>query len=192
MAAIVDPKEVGALLRAIDGYNGDIITKCALKLTPLVFLRPGELHSAEWSEIDFRKGVWTIPAAKMKMRRDHVVPLSTQAMAVLKDIQPITGSWRYVFPSARTKDRPMSNVTVLAALRRMGYDKEEMTAHGFRTIASTLLHDNGFESAHIEMQLAHVERNRVKGVYNRAEYLEQRRAMMTWWANFLDKLRDDI
>ncbi|MDR2884320.1 MAG: tyrosine-type recombinase/integrase [Deferribacteraceae bacterium] len=192
MATITNPAEVGALLRAIDSYVGDFVTKCALKLTPYVMLRPGELRNAEWSEIDFEKKLWKIHAKKMKMRRDHIVPLSPQVIAIFEEIRPVTGQWRYIFPSVRTKDRPMSNVTVLAALRRMGYTKDEMTAHGFRAMASTLLHENGFDTAHIEVQLAHAERNKVKAAYNHAEYLPQRTEMMTWWANFLDKLRDGI
>ena len=153
-------------------------------------LRPGELRNAEWSEIDFDKKQWKIPTEKMKMRRDHIVPLSKQVVAIFKEIQPLTGKWKYVFPSLRTKDRPISNVTVLAALRRMGYTKEEMTAHGFRAMASTLLHENGFESAVIEIQLAHAERNKVKAAYNHAEYLDKRTEMMQWWADYLDKLKN--
>lgn len=189
MAAITDPNEVGGLLRAIDTYNGDFVTLCALKLTPYVMLRPGELRRAEWSEIDFAKKQWRIPAEKMKMRRIHIVPLAEQAIAILKQIHPVTGHGKYVFPSVRTKDRPMSENTVLAALRRMGFTKDEMTAHGFRAMASTLLHENGFKSEIIEVQLAHAERNKVKAAYNHAEYLKERTEMMTWWANYLDELK---
>ena len=189
MAAITDPKEVGGLLRAIDAYNGDFVTLCALKLTPYVMLRPGELRRAEWSEIDFEKKQWRIPAEKMKMRRIHIIPLAEQAISILKQIQPLTGNGKYVFPSVRTKDRPMSENTVTAALRRMGFTKQEMTAHGFRGMASTLLYENGFKSEIIEMQLAHAERNQVKAAYNHAEYLKERTEMMTWWANYLDGLK---
>jgi integrase len=192
MAAITDTKEIGGLLRAIESYNGDIVTQMALKLSPYVMLRPGELRQAEWSEIDLEKRQWKIPAGKMKMKRVHIIPLSTQVVEMLQEIQPITGKWRYVFPSIRTKERPISNNTVNGALRRMGYTKEEMTAHGFRAMASTLLHENGFDSAIIEVQLAHAERNKVKAAYNHAQYLPQRVEMMQWWSDFLDKLRDDM
>lgn len=132
MATITDPKEVGSLLRAIDGYTGDFVTKCALRLTPYVMLRPGELRHAEWSEIDSVKKQWRIPAEKMKMRRIHIVPLAEQVIAIFKQIQPVTGQGKYVFPSVRSKDRAMSENTITAALRRMGFTKEEITAHGFR------------------------------------------------------------
>ncbi len=190
MAAITNPVEIGGLLRAIDGYTGDTVTRAALKLSPYVMLRPGELRGAEWSEIDLEKKQWKIPAEKMKMKRPHIIPLSEQAVAILQNIQLITGKWKYVFPSLRTKDRSISNNTINGALRRMGYTKDEMTAHGFRAMASTLLHENGFDTDHIEMQLAHTERNRVKAAYNHAEYLEQRTKMMQWWANYLDELRE--
>ncbi|MCD8554129.1 tyrosine-type recombinase/integrase [Seleniivibrio sp.] len=189
MATITETDEIGGLMRAIDSYTGDIVTKCALRLTPYVMLRPGELRQAEWSEIDLHAGLWKIPAEKMKMRRPHIIPLSKQAVSILKEIQPLTGQWKYVFPNARSKERPMSNVTILSALRRMGYTKEEMTAHGFRAMASTLLHEKGYESAIIEMQLAHVERNKVKGAYNHAEYLDKRTVMMQEWADYLDGLK---
>jgi len=189
MATIVDPKEIGALLRAMDSYTGEFVTKCALRLTPYVMLRPGELRKAEWLEIDFDKKQRKIPAFKMKMRRNHIVPLSKQVIEILKEIEPLTGTWKYIFPSLRTKDRPISDVTVLAALRRIGYTKDEITTHGFRAMASTLLHENGFDTAHIEVQLAHAERNTVKAAYNHAEYLPQRTQMMQWWADYLDGLR---
>lgn len=192
MARITDPKKIGALLRAIDGYDGSIETKCALRIAPYVMLRPVELRSAEWSEIDFDKKQWKIPAKKMKMKRPHIVPLSEQAITILRDMQPVTGQWKYVFPSLCSKERPISNNTINGALRRMGYSKEEMTAHGFRAMASTLLHENGFESSHIEAQLAHAERNKVKAAYNHAEYLEQRAEMLHWWADYLDSLKDSV
>jgi integrase len=191
MAAITDPKGVGGLLRAIDDYQGDFVTKGALKLTPYVMLRPGELRAAEWSEIDLKKKQWKIPAVKMKMARPHLVPLSSQAVKIFKTMQPITGQGEYVFPSVRSKDRPMSENTITAALRRMGFTKEEMTAHGFRGMASTLLHENGFKSEVIEAQLAHAERNKVKAAYNHAEYLAERTEMMQKWADYLDGLKNN-
>lgn len=138
-AALTEPKEIGELLRAIEGYSGSLITKCAMQLAPLVFLRPGELRNAEWVEIDLDKCEWNIPAAKMKMRQPHLIPLASQAVTILREIQALTGQGRYVFPSARTSERPMSNNAVLAALRRMGYEKEEMSGHGFRAMARTIL-----------------------------------------------------
>lgn len=189
MATITNPINVGELLRAIENYSGDIVTKCALKLTPYVMLRPGELRQAEWNEINLELKQWKIPASKMKMRRDHIIPLSTQSISILKEIQGLTGQWKYVFPSKLSKERPMSNNTINTALRRMDYDKEEMTAHGFRAMASTLLHEKGYDSAIIEMQLAHAERNKVKASYNHAEYLDKRIVMMQEWADYLDKLK---
>ena len=178
MATITDPKEVGALMGAIDAYPGDTVTYCALRLSPLVFLRPGELRAGEWAEIDFEQKLWKIPGSRMKMKKTHIVSLSDQALAILKEIHGLTGSGKYIFPSVRSKQRPMSNVTVLAALRRMGYEKDEMCVHGFRGMASTLLHENRFPSEIVEMQLAHAERNKVKAAYNHAEYLTERIAMM--------------
>jgi integrase len=189
MATITDPKKIGELLRAIDGYEGTPVAKCALKLAPLVFVRPGELRHAEWVEIDLDKAEWRIPAEKMKMKNPHIVPLSTQAVEILNEIQPITGMGRYVFPSVRTYSRPMSNNTVLAALRRMGYTKEEMSGHGFRAMASTVLHEQGWPSDIIERQLAHAERNSIKAAYNHAQHLPERRKMMQAWADYLDTLR---
>ncbi len=188
-ASLTDPKEVGALLRAIDGFTGAFTTRCALRLAPLVFVRPGELRHAEWTEFDFDKAEWRIPAGKMKMKEQHIVPLSHQAIAILREIQPLTGSGRYVFPSERTRARPMSENTVNAALRRLGYTKEEMTGHGFRSMASTLLHEIGYPHAVIERQLAHGERNKVSASYNFAEYLPERRKMMQEWADYLDALK---
>jgi integrase len=189
MAAITDPKKIGGLLRAIDGYDGHIATKCALQLAPLVFVRPGELRHAEWSEIDLENAEWKIPQAKMKMRQTHIVPLSRQAIDVFKTIQPFTGQGKYVFPSLRTGTRPMSNNTILAALRRMGYPKDEMTGHGFRAMASTVLHEQSWPSHVIERQLAHGERNSVKAAYNHAQYLPERRKMMQAWADYLYVLK---
>ncbi|QDZ29557.1 integrase arm-type DNA-binding domain-containing protein [Noviherbaspirillum sp. UKPF54] len=187
-ASLTDPKQVGALLRALRGYRGAFVTGCALRLAPLVFLRPGELRHAEWSEINLDAAEWRIPAAKMKMRQLHIVPLSTQAVAVLRELQPLTGHRKYVFPSVRTSDRPMSENTVLGALRRLGYEKQEMTGHGFRSMASTLLNEHGWSADAIERQLAHAERDSIRAAYNYAEFLPERRRMMQWWADYLDKL----
>jgi len=190
MAAITDPKKIGGLLRAIEGYDGHIVTKCALQLAPLVFVRPGELRHAEWLEIDLDNAEWKIPAEKMKMNLAHIVPLSKQAVDILKEIEPVTGDREYVFPSLRSAQRAMSNNTVLAALRRMGYSKDEMTGHGFRSMASTILHEQGWPSDVIERQLAHTERNSVKAAYNHAEYLPERREMMQAWADYLEALKE--
>ncbi|WP_026836362.1 tyrosine-type recombinase/integrase [Limisalsivibrio acetivorans] len=189
MATITRPTDVGELLRAISGYQGSYTVHCALKLTPYVFLRPGELRQGEWSEIDLENAVWKIPAEKMKMNRPHIIPLSRQAIEILKGLYPVTSQWRYIFPSQRSKERPMSNATITAALRRLDYSKEEMSAHGFRAMASTLLHENGWRSDIIEMQLAHAERNKVKAAYNYAQHLDERARMMQWWADYLDKLK---
>jgi len=189
--SITDPDSLGKLLCQIDGYEGSEIARCALRLAPLVFVRPGELRHAEWSEINLDGGEWRIPAVKMKMREQHIVPLSTQAVAILRDLLPLTGSGSYVFPSVRTDTRPMSENTVNAALRRLGYTKDEMTGHGFRSVASTLLHEQGWPSAAIERQLAHGERNKVKAAYNYAQYLEERREMMQSWSDYLDGLKSE-
>jgi len=192
MATITDPKQISELLRVIDGYEGHLITKCALRFAPLVFVRPGELRQAEWQEINFDQAEWKIPAEKMKMRISHIVPLSTQAIEILKEIEPLTGRSRYVFPSLRTAERPMSNNTVLAALRRLGYAKEEMSGHGFRAMASTVLHEQGWRSDIIERQLAHAERNSIKAAYNHAQHLPERRRMMQAWADYLGMLKEQI
>ncbi len=189
MATITSPDKIGELMRAIDGYQGNLITRCALKFAPLTFVRPGELRHAEWVEINIEEQVWKIPAEKMKMRSVHIVPLSRQAIVVLEEILPLTGDGKYVFPSLRTGSRPMSENTVLAALRRMGYAKEEMTGHGFRGMASTVLHEKGWSTDVIERQLAHAESNSVKAAYNHAQHLPERRKMMQWWADYLDDLK---
>ncbi len=189
MATITDPKKIGGLLRAIDGYKGTPVAECALRLAPLLFVRPGELRHAEWAEIDLDAAEWRIPAEKMKMKDPHIVPLSSQAVKVFREIHPITGRGRYVFPSVRTNLRPMSENTVLAALRRMGYTKDEMTGHGFRAMASTVLHEQGWPSDIIERQLAHAERNSIKAAYNHAQHLPERRKMMQAWADYLGKLK---
>ncbi|MHC1710806.1 MAG: tyrosine-type recombinase/integrase [Solidesulfovibrio sp.] len=188
-ASVTDPKEVAALLRTIDTYQGSFVTMCALRLAPMTFVRPGELRHAEWSEIDLDKAEWRIPAAKMKMREQHIVPLSRQAVALLRELHPLTGAGCYVFPSVRTSARPMSENTVNAALRRLGYSKEEMTGHGFRSMASTLLNEMGWNRDAIERQLAHAERNSIRAAYNFAEFLPERRKMMQGWADYLDKLK---
>lgn len=196
-ASILEPKRIGALLRAIDGYQGFFVTKSALRLAPLVFVRPGELRQAQWGEIDFDKAEWRIPAARMKMREQHIVPLSRQAVEILRELEPLTNheivakpnTPRFVFPSTRSRERAMSNNAVLAALRRMGYTTEEMTGHGFRSMASTLLHEEGWNHQVIERQLAHAERNAVSAAYNFAEHLPERRKMMQAWADYLDALK---
>ncbi len=187
-ASITEPKAIGELLRAISGYKGSFITQCALRLAPLVFVRPGELRRAEWVELDLDAAEWRIPASKMKMRVIHVVPLSSQAVSVLRELRPLTGSGKYVFPGMRTKDRPMSENTVLAALRRMGYGTNDMTGHGFRSMASTILNEQGWNRDAIERQLAHAERDNVRAAYNYAEHLPERRRMMQAWAEYLDTL----
>jgi integrase len=188
-AAITDPTKVGALLRAIDGYAGQHVTRCALRLAPLLFVRPGELRAMEWAELDLDAAEWRIPAHRMKMREAHVVPLSTQAVAILRELQPLTGRGRYCFPSLRTAAAPMSENTVNAALRALGYDKDTMTGHGFRAMASTRLNELGWSPDVIERQLAHAERNKVRAAYNRAQYMAERRRMMQAWSDYLDGLR---
>ena len=188
-ASITDPTRIGQLLRAMDGYEGTFIARAALRLAPLVFVRPGELRRAEWSEIDLDAAEWHIPAARMKMRAPHVVPLSKQAVAILRELHPLTGVGTLVFPGVRDIKRPMSENTILAALRRMGYSGDEMTGHGFRSMASTLLNEQGWNRDAIERQLAHAERDSVRAAYNYAEFLPERRKMMQAWADYLDTLR---
>ncbi|MGH8292764.1 MAG: tyrosine-type recombinase/integrase [Gammaproteobacteria bacterium] len=189
-ASITDPDRIGELLRAIDSYTGYYVTRAALQLAPLTFVRPGELRQAEWSEFDLDAAEWRIPAARMKMGALHIVPLARQAVAILHDLQPLTGSGRLVFPSLRTRERPMSENTVNAALRRLGYSKDEMTGHGFRSMASTLLNEQGWQPDVIERQLAHAERNAVRAAYNYAEHVPERRKMMQAWADYLSSLRE--
>lgn len=188
-ASVTEPGRVGELLRTIDGYTGQHATRCALKLAPLVFVRPGELRKAEWSEFDLDQAQWRIPAARMKMGELHIVPLSTQAVAVLRELKPLTGRGQYLFPSLRAPMEPMSDNTINAALRRMGYSKDEMTGHGFRAMASTRLNELGWDADVIERQLAHAPRNKVRAAYNRAQYLDERKKMMQAWADYLDGLR---
>jgi len=197
MAAITDPKRVGELLRAIEAYKGMPITRSALQLAPLVFVRPGELRKAEWAEFDLDAAEWRIPAERMKRTKQeklsgsaHVVPLSRQAMSVLRELHPLTGHGRYLFPSPRTGERPMSDNGVLSALRRMGFPKDEMTGHGFRAMARTLLAERlGVDEAVIEAQLAHAVKDSLGRAYNRTEFIDQRRKMLQMWAEYLDKLR---
>jgi integrase len=187
--AIVDPARIGELMRAIAGYRGDTSTEFALKLLPLTFVRPGELRLAEWSEFNLKAAEWRIPAPRMKMRELHLVPLSSQAIALFKDLHVLTGSGRLVFPSIRSKDRTISDNTLNAALRRLGFGGDEMVAHGFRSMASTCLNEQGWHPDLIELQLAHAERNESRGAYNRAQRLPERRRMMQAWADYLDELR---
>ena len=186
-AALTDPAEIGALLRAIDGYEGQPVTKAALKLAPLVFVRPGESRGARWSEFDLDAGEWRIPAERMKVRETHNVPLCRQAVAILRNLYSLTGREEFVFPSVLSATRPMSNNTVNSALRRLGYSKDQMTGHGFRAMASTLLNEHGFAPDVIELQLAHAERNKVRAAYNRAKRLADRKLMMQAWGDFLDR-----
>lgn len=191
-SAITDPLAIGAMLRAIDGYDGHPVTLAALRLAPLVFVRPGELRQAEWNEIDFEQAEWRIPGAKMKMGQPHRVPLSGQALTILRDLHLITGSGRFVFPSIRSSVRPMSENTLNAALRRLGYSKDEATTHGFRSMAAVRLNEMGRWNADaIERQLAHQEPNAVRRAYTHAaEYWPERREMMQVWADHLDAWRD--
>jgi integrase len=190
-AALTDPVRVGELLRAVDGYQGDTTTTAALKLAPLLFVRPGELRGAEWREFDLDgpEPLWRIPGKRMKMGTPHVVPLSRQAVEILTGLRAVSHTTKYLLPSLRTRDRPMSENTLNAALCRLGYSSEQMTAHGFRATASTLLNEQGFPPDIIELQLAHIERNKVRAAYNRAERLAERRKMMQAWADYLDGLK---
>ena len=189
MATITDPKEIAGLLRSIDDYRGSIVTRCALQLAPLFFVRPGELRQAEWSEFNLETAEWRIPAEKMKAGVLHIVPLSRQALGVLREIHPLTGHGRYVFPSPRTDSRPMSSNAILSALRRMGFAKDEMSGHGFRSMASTLLNEQGWNRDAIERQLAHAERNSVRAAYNYAEFMPERKKMMQAWADYLEEIK---
>jgi integrase len=197
-AAITDPAKLGELLRAIDAYSGTPVVRAALALAPLVFLRPNELRRAEWGEFDLDAAMWTIPSIRMKGRlraklsgTPHIVPLAPQAVAILRELQPITGEGRYVFPGPLTAERPMSDNAILTALRRMGFPKEEVTGHGFRATARTLLAERlDIQPEVIEAQLAHAVGDALGRAYNRTKFLEQRRRMMVAWANYLYALRD--
>ena len=189
LAAITKPKEVGALMLAVDDYKGSVVVRAALLFSALTFCRPGEIRHAEWSEVDFDRAEWTIPAEKMKGRIEHRVPLSRQAIEVLHGISPYTRNGKYVFPTPRSNNRPLSENGVLSALRNMGYTKEQMTAHGFRSMASTLLNELGHRPDAIEAQLAHKGADKIRATYNRAEYMEERRNLMQSWADYLDELK---
>jgi len=189
--AITEPKPLGQLLRDIEAYGGNFVVRTALQLQPLIFARPANLAQAEWDEFDLDAAEWRIAADKMKMKDAHIVPLSTQAVALLRDIHPLTGNQRYVFASNQGKngEKHISRESIGAAIRRMGYQGQH-TAHGFRTTASTLLHEHGFHSDMIERQLSHAERNQVKAAYNRAQHLPERRQMMQQWSDYLDGLKN--
>ena len=191
LSAIVEPRRVGELLRAIDSYSGTSLTRLALALSPHVFVRPGELRQAEWSEFDFDANVWRIPAARMKKRREHVVPLSRQALAILGELRALTGGGgRLVFPAMGKRDRPMSENTATAALRRMGFGAQEMTAHGFRALASTLLNESGkWHPDAIERALAHRDSDQVRAAYHRGAHWEERVRLAEWWSDHIDLLR---
>jgi integrase len=190
LSAIVDAKRVGDLLRAIKGYEGQPATKLALELLPHVFVRPGELRQAEWSEVDFQTAVWRLPAARMKMRREHAVPLSKQSVVILERACAISGAGHFVFPAIGKRGRPLSENTMTQALRRMGFPAEEMTAHGFRAMASTLLNESGkWSSDAIERALAHSDRNQVRAAYHRGAHWSERVAMAQWWSDHLDFLQ---
>lgn len=193
-AAITEPAEVGAFMRAVYSYKGSFIVQCALKLSPLFFVRPIELRTGEWKEMSFKNALWTIPKEKMKMRKisdnDHIVPLCTQAIEILKQLYRLTGSGRYIFPSAVGSDRPMSENAILTAIRRMGYEKNEMTGHGVRAMARTILDEVlHVRVDYIEHQLAHAVRDPNGRAYNRTAHLAERRKMMQQWADYLDELR---
>ena len=190
-ATITDPAEVGHLLRAIDEYAGEPSICFALKMLPFVFVRSVELRGAEWSEIDLDAAEWTIPSERMKMKRPHVVPLAGQVLALLDNLRSLTGEGRYLFPSLYSASRHISDVGLLNAIRRMGYAKGVMTIHGFRSMASTLLNEQGYRADVIEAQLAHGEKNAIRAAYNHAEYLPERRRMMQEWADYLDELKTD-
>ena len=192
MSAIINPREAGALMRAIEGYAGSGVVRCALKLSALTFVRPGELRQGEWAGVDFAAAEWRLGAAEMKMKNPHIVPLSRQALEVLEVLHKFSGHGRYMFPSIRTMERPMSDMTVGAALRALGFSGDVMTPHGFRAMANSLLAEQGWSTDAIERQLAHAERNQVRAAYHRSEHLEERRRMMQAWADYLDALRSAV
>jgi integrase len=188
-AALLEPEEIGGLMRAIRSYSGDPIVRLALEFSAHVFQRPGEVRQANWSEIDFERAIWTIPAERMKMRLPHRVPLSPEAKAILQELREMTGSGKFVFPSLRSPKRPMSENTVNAALRRMGYTSDEMTAHGYRAMASTQLNESGhFSEDAIERSLAHKDKNHIRGVYDRGKRWDERVALHNWWSEKLQEL----
>jgi integrase len=186
--ARIEERELPALLRAIEGYQGTPITRLAMKLLALTFVRTTELIGARWDEIDLNAAQWKVPASRMKMKTEHIVPLAPQAVQILRVLYPLTGTADLLFPGERDRTKPISNNTILAAIDRMGF-KGRMTGHGFRGLASTILHEHGHEHEHIELQLAHAPRNRVSAAYNHARHLAARRALMCWWADYLDVAR---
>jgi integrase len=187
-AALTDPKEVGQLMRCIDAYQGTLVVQCALKISPLLFQRPGEIRQMEWKDVDLAAREWRPFVTKTSAL--HLVPLSTQAVTILEAVKPLTGSGRYVFPSSRGDQRPMSENTIRTALLTMGYESDTMTAHGFRGMASTLLNEQGWSPDAIERQLCHMPKDQVRAAYNRAQYLDERRRMMQAWADYLDGLKN--
>jgi integrase len=188
--AIVEPRAVGQLLRAIDGFDGQPATQAALRIAPYVFARPGELRAATWAEVHLDEATWRIPGARMKMRDAHIVPLARQVVTILRELHKLTGHGRFLFPAIGPAERPISANTLNSALRRLGYAKTEMTAHGFRSLASTLLNERGVHPDLIELQLAH-KSDTVRAIYNRAQHLDARRKMMQNWADYLDELKAD-
>lgn len=200
-ASIIEPVAVGELLRAIDGFQGQPVTLAALQLAPLLFQRPGELRAAEWAELDLDAAEWRIPAKRRKLRKSakenprtppHVVPLSRQALGIVRDLQRLTGHSRFLFPGVRDPKRPMSENTINAALRRLGYTTEQMTGHGFRHMASTRLNELGWNPDAIERQLSHRDRDAIRGTYNLAQYMDERRRMMQAWSDYLEQLRSGV
>lgn len=197
-AAIKKPDELKDLVLAMDSFRGTFVVKCAIKLSLLVMLRPGELRHGNWDEIDFDNEVWIIPASRMKARKTtkeenlttHIVPLSTQALEILRELKPLTGRFPYIFTGARNRNRPMSENAVNAALRSLGFSNEQMTAHGFRATASTFLNEMGFNPDAIEAQLAHKDKNEIRAAYNRAQYLDERRIMLQSWADYINNLKE--
>lgn len=190
LAAITDPAAVGELLRKIDSYEGNFFVSCVLRIAPLVFVRAGELVKAEWEEFDFKAAEWRIPASKMKMKQMHIVPLSRQALAILEELRVVSGNEQHVFPAARGDAPHLQTTTPLRALQRLGYAKGEITFHGLRSMASTLLNELGYNRDWIERQLAHSESNSVRAAYNYAEYLPERRKMMQEWSDYLTELKE--
>jgi len=188
-STILDQAKISKLLHDMYNYNGHVVVQHALKLLPLVFVRPGELRHAEWSEINWPESQWRIPADKMKMNLPHIIPLARQSVEILKSLYKFTGGHKFLFPGQRGNERPMSDAAVNAALRYLGYSGKEITGHGFRSMASTILNEKGYNRDWIERQLAHVEQNNVRAAYNYAEYLPERRKMMQDWADFLDSIR---
>jgi len=192
-ASLTDPPDVARLMRAIKGYHGTMVIRTALLFSAYTFQRPGEIRQAEWVEFDWGENLWRLPEEKMKTRRKHVVPLARQVVTLLENLKPITGEGRYVFPAigkSKAGTVPMSENTVTSALHSMGFERDEMCAHGFRSMASTNLNEQGWPSDVIERQLAHTESNKVKAAYNKAEYLPERRKMMQHWSDWLDSLME--